>query len=91
MHRHTAAVQVTIAAQANRILNQGGFAPDDTDLAAVLAVGTNRNRPALRIWIKEVIARYELEIDHSLSAELDRRLAPVIEYVWPERQYFGAA
>ena len=91
MHRHTAAVQVTIAAQANRILYQGGFAPDDTDLVEMLGLDEDWNRPGLETWIGETIVREGLTIDHTLSVELDRRLAPLIRYVYPERHFCGAA
>ncbi|MDT8439586.1 MAG: hypothetical protein RQ729_11320 [Wenzhouxiangellaceae bacterium] len=86
---HVARVKVT--AQAGRILGQCGFDCDGTDLAALLDVGEERNRPALETWIAEVIERNDLEYDHTLSAELDRLLAPLIRYAWPERHYPTAA
>ena len=48
---------VTIAGQASRILDQGGFAPDGTDLTALLSAHSDKNRTALETWIGETIVR----------------------------------
>lgn len=83
--------RVTIAAQASRILDQGRFAPNGTDLTELLCKHGEKNRSALEAWIVETIECDGLVMDHTLSVELDRRLAPLIRYVYPERHYCGAA
>lgn len=89
MKSHTRKAHITIAGQASRILDQGGFAPDGRDLTALLSAHSDKNRTALETWIGETIVREGLGMDHTLSLELDRRLAPLIRYVYPERNYLN--
>ena len=87
MSKHTPSKTVVVRAQANRILRSLGFSRNGNTLAQCIApdLHQERNHEALESWIGQQIHNHDLQLDHTLSAELDSRILPLIQYVWPER------
>lgn len=87
MTKHTPSKTDIVRAQANRILRSLGFTRTGTALAQLLAPDLQevKNHEALESWICEQIDGQDLALDHTLSANLDSRILPLIQYLWPER------